>query len=473
MIKTTKPRVSLLIGNPQVAGILSDAFKRMGILADYYASLRDFGQNLIAEQVHLAFVDVTMIRDGDYLLKFHPEIKAENVMLIYYHPQGTEALYGALSETFNFGHLQEGPFLLDQLHSTLKRVNRFLELQNQRSELQGQIAQKEERGEEVWSLLDRYKEREILEDELFDFLGAIERRLQQVDFFTALKQECEAWTKVRYFTVYSLSSDGKKIVTLPQGKNDALSKYRFFPALWPGNALTQGLGQAEIEFVRTSLEGPMQENLYSVKICDARGYVQHLLLIQLHAELPLMRWKLFEQLLSAYYLRYELNLHQQKEMNKDGEVFLGPWELWESSQSVSLQKVYGPSHLFAISCKKLVNAISKTSGEFYWSQFYRRFRAQLLRHIPFKCQVANVDLEQVALLVFCRDSDFFESDVQRMLQNFPYWKFFSDPEAIITCDLTPEIKMIPSFSHFTREEKEEVPHLPTSENFAPTTESFH
>ena len=69
--------VALLMEDKAQAKEVSDMFKSMGVMPEYYDSLRDFWPGILTSQPSLCIVDVKLMSDGELVYKNHPLVQSK------------------------------------------------------------------------------------------------------------------------------------------------------------------------------------------------------------------------------------------------------------------------------------------------------------------------------------------------------------------------------------------------------------
>lgn len=426
---------------------LSDIFRKIGVHPYICTSLSQFWGEVIKETPHLAIVDVKMMSEGEYILKEHPKVKAEELALVFTYDSTSGPLLYSTYDILNLGFINTDQSLTGQVKSTLKRFNTF---QGWQSRARSAWEQEEKLGGKLSHIIEKteeLKEKQFYQSLLKSLQGRFELEREAEDFQIATARVLSGVKEIKTFTFLELSPSGQKLVS-PKFQYD---KYVEIPSLWLGKACDKG-----IEFFAQNMASQiclelMGGELMSLLLRGQKDEPDMMLFLRVESEdfLAKFDWESLERYLSGFYCYFKL---KGQTINKDAYSLGSSWDLFDRLDDMRMGKIpesrieggYDRFALVGINFKTLYERALKQQGmRFYWKKFYQDFLNGLENQKEIRAHVFHLDPKHTFLLIDKETLDQNLSQIKNYALRFQYWRYFEDSDIVLGASLKPEVRIVP------------------------------
>ena len=434
-------RVALLMGSPARAQEISEIFRLVGVVPEYYDSLKSFWTEILGSVPVLCVIDVRLMGSGGLVLKNHPHVKSGRIRSAFFYEESTLPLLRSTFDLESCGYINGAVSLKGQIKVLLRRINQWSELRNQNEDLASRQRGAEKKIEHLVDNIEDKKAELYYREKFLKVREKIDDSKDHADFFGACATVLDSWEDVVGYACVELSPNYQKLVS-PKlvGR-----KYRELPSLWLAKPCRNG-----IEFFAQNLANQvcldvMGGNLMTLLIVGRGDYPDCMVFVQVEDEefLSHFDWEALER--SLISLHYYFCLRNEKFVPTD-EKILSPWELLSTVDDSFFDVSQGEGRLalVGISFSKIVDEVRKdTNVRFYWGKFYNEFLSKLERNKKISFRASPMDPCHVIFVVEKEGFDAIFDGLKSFCESFPCWRYFEDSDSVIAADLQPSLKMIP------------------------------
>lgn len=436
--------VALVLEDRAVAHRLATELKQLNILSYYYDNLRDFWRESLKETPDLTIIDVKKMSDGDMILKNHPRLKDDKLALAFYHNDQTKFLLSSTFGIHNYGVINGEFNLSGQLKSTLARLNNESDIKEQTLDYEKTVERLRNRTARLITDISEFKSREDFNKETMDLVNEIQFKMKNSSFIESAISVFSNWARTINFGCYELNASAQKLVAPVFKRN----KYHELPSLWLGQLCKDGITEnAQNMSVQVAID-QFGMDVVTLKVNGDKK--QPSLLFYFEADKNTrenMPWDLFSKLLSGLFANELLSKVNNTEMTKS-ETFMSSWSLMNEIDEHHYNLKAAKIRLVNLSFNNLIEAIkSKPKNRFYWKTFYNDFIQELEKNCGANFKISEFGTYSLNFLVPTENLDQFMNGLEDFVIRFSYWRYFEDPQALLTVNLFPEFKEIPLTSY--------------------------
>ncbi|MDD0853953.1 hypothetical protein HBN50_12645 [Halobacteriovorax sp. GB3] len=442
--------VALLISDMNAVREISRVFKQAGVTPYFYETLKEYWNGIIHDVPSLSVVDVKMMSDGELFLAAHPFVQNDELPLVFYYTDETQALMKQAFDCLSLGFIKNELGYSDQIKALLKRVNHFYKLDRENETLKALTKDVDTKVERVVMANQRFQEMNHYNDLLYRMSEDFEKSRNDESFISSIERVFSKYDEIEQYTCFELSANGKKLVGL-EGSSD---KYFSIPSLWLGQLCKNGIEGFAQNLASQVAFDLMGENLICLNIMGMKKNPDMLMFIQCEDEQMLnhFNWDLFERYLSGVCEHHKL---KENPRNLSKGIFLNPWELMSTLDSHAFGKLPGdkvlPSNLLKgdvalmnIDFSDLIDYIrSQKNVRFYWKEFHADFVARLDHLQIDSLRIVSMGVQNMGLLVNENYSEDAFKLVKGLIGRYPFWRFFEETDLVLVQSLKPMLRMSP------------------------------
>ena len=438
--------VAILLEDLEIVREISKIFKKTGVSPYYHKDLPSFWNETLLRIPSLCVVDVKMMCTQGLMLREHPHVKTNQIPFLFYYTDETTSLLHSTYEIFNYGLIRKSSDYQGQLKAALSRFNKVIALKREIRKLKKENQQIDKRLSGMVSTIEKQKVQNHLTEVLQNLGKCLDLTEQEEDFSTAVVKVLGAQSFIKKISIMELDSTGKKLVS-PIVSH---LKYHHFPSLWPGQ-IKEG-----IEFFAQNMATQVAldilgENLVSLLVKNFNK-VHKIIFIQVNEPdfLSKFDWESLELLLAGIHTRFQLRAEKLHEKNIG---ILSPWELLSILDEFFYQKP--PDHFRKTEIKEDFSLIDldfsrliffvqkKTDIRFYWKRFFHDFLSRLQAGYRGDLCLSCMGVRQIGFLIDKKRREDFFPYVKSYASKFPYWRYFSDNDLVLTKDVRPTVSIMP------------------------------
>lgn len=439
-----KITVALVMEDRAVAHRLALELKQLNILSYYYETLREFWRESLKELPDLAIVDVKKMSEGEMILKNHPRLNDQKLSLAFYHNDLSKFLLSSTFGVHNYGVINGEFNLSGQLKSVLARLNNEADFKGQTLDYEKTVERLRNRTARLISDISEFKSREDFQKEMMDLVNDIQFKMKNSSFMESAISAFSNWNRVANFGCYELNASAQKL-TAPVYKRN---KYHELPSLWLGQWCKDGITEnAQNMSVQVAID---QFGLDVVTLKITGDKKQPSLLFYFETDKNTrdsMPWDLFSKLLSGIFASELLSKAPANDVKKT-DAFISSWTLMNEIDEHHYNLKAAKIRLVNLSFSHLVEAIkAKNKNRFYWKTFYNDFLQELEKNCGTNFKISEFGTYGLNFLVPTENLDNFLNNLEDFVIRFSYWRYFEDPQALLTANLFPEFKEIPLTSY--------------------------
>lgn len=427
--------VTILVEDVENAKTLAQALRKIEILPSIFTDLDDFDANIAKKTYDLAIVDVLKMTKGNKSIKELGLIESGKLPVAFFYDANSSLLSSSTYAVPNCGLINLDSFQIEE--QILEIVEKGLN--NKKLEVINNKLKKEIISKEIGlgKMIKTQRSIEVKEDYYNKFktiISTLKLKLKNLEFYDACFDVFENWEDVESFSFYELTPSGHKLVS----PNSHLKKYVSLPSVWLGQKQTdsiQGYGQSLGYHVAVDYMG---DNIVPI-LLKGLDIEQPQAIFYIQTDEGLIEnfdWALFQEVLTAHYLRHVLLTKRYK--IHEGHM-LSSWEFM-SGLELSLQKALPSSkQVLVIDFNKLVTCISEKGLPFYWKNFIDQISAGLRSLINDDFSMACMGTRHLIVHLDNKVIDQYSKNIKEYLNGFSYWRFFEDPDTILSMDLAPKL----------------------------------
>ena len=437
--------VAILMDDLAGAKEIATALRSSGIMAHHYKTLEDFWGAVNLHIPDLAIVDVTKLSQGNIQFRFHPKVVDLRLNYAFYSKDSTKIL---LQSTFGLkpvGYIHHDASLNFQIAALVQQRVEDMRREIMIKELEGRLQRVQNRSQRLIS--ERTSAEEFRSH--FDFIKAfsqeIEEEASRLDFSHCLISKLDKWDAVEAFGLFELNQNGQKLISPEISR----TKYTAFPSLWLGQANMDGIEEFAQSMATQVAQDLFENDPVMVKISGGSKRPDMLLFICTKQESMLdFPWEAFETMLSSSLRRIKLF----QKMPQYTSQFIPMWEALDLMDKMQNDAIDPGARIVCLSLVSLTDvAKRKPNNKFYWSSFFNDFFLQLSGRIHKTTKLSLLGPWNVVFFIPKENVESETQMIQNFIKQFGFWKFFEDDSQILTEDMQPTLKLIPtSSSHYFR-----------------------
>ena len=428
-----KDDLYILSQNPEVANSIHQGMASLNINCVLFTSLKEIWPALLKNKCLLCVVDVASISEGELNLKNHPSIKAEEIPLAFYIPEGKKPLAISVRSFWHQGITFFGQDLGREFSEIIKRAQKIRTLQTQFKTQTRETEFLQDHLEKNMIGVEELRAREDYHRKLLATFTLMEQEKSASDFFTAIGNVLGADRDVTQFAYYEVAPSEKKLISPSQGGN----KYRRLPSLLVEESSHNGINPVVqnsanhvaleafgIDFITLLVKGTKTNPEVMIFVSsNNQKYLEN------------FPWKSLEKYLSGFYLNFKVTGVSELPM-------LSPWNMAQLiSQTFSGHKTAHQQYI-QIYFGQLLDIIREVgNSQFRWQEFYQDFSLKMERILSFKYQISHYGLENVILAIDDEKAGAF-LEIRDFCQRYPYWRFFHRSETMMNRALAPEVRVL-------------------------------
>jgi hypothetical protein len=437
--------VAILMDDLACAKDIAAALRQHNILAHHYQSLDEYWVASSIQLPDLTIVDVTKMSQGSIQFRSHPRVQDKTLTYAFFSKDSTKIL---LQSTFGLnpiGYIHNDASLNAQVMSLVHRKIADIKNTQMKADLETRVQRLQARSQRLISDRSAAEEFRAHFDFIRNFCAEIEDEATRQDFTHSLLGKLEKWEAIDGYGLYELNQNGQKLISPEISKK----RYHPFPSLWLGQVNAQG-----IEFFAQEMATQVANDLFEIEPVTIRIHAgasnPDLLLFVSFKEERMMNfpWDVFESSLSSSLRR--LKLYQQ--MPQYSSQFLPMWEALDNMDRLQNAGVDSDVRIVALSLIPLTDVAKKRTGnKFFWSSFFNDFFLQLSGRLQKTTKLSLFGPWHVLFFIPRESVETETQMLQTFIKQFSYWKFFEDNSQVLSEDMLPVLKLVPSSSaHYLR-----------------------
>ena len=459
--------VSILCSRPQDAQKLTRLLKDSSSLSYTYKDFNELWEHSQEKLSQLYILDVEVVSGHERGIIDHPKYQKGLMNVVFYYSQDSLPLMASQYRMKSLGDFDiDDPDLAQRLSQVVAELKARQERQGEVGKLKADLYQARKSLDKLVEKNQREAQESDYRRLLCGLVDAINEECRVHDFLESFGRVMERANFIEEYAVLELTPNGQKLIS-PRLKGQ---KYRSFPSLWLGiqdqesvtgiQKYAQGMaGQVALDclgdqIVTLGLQlhpgGSPQNLIYLKTTPDVREH---------------MDWSLLESFLSGCYGRW-LFLQQDRSETM-GSHWVSEWEFYDLLTATGeVESV--PSHLLVLEFHKLVWArAQKGHDDFQWKRFFNEFSSQVDKRVRHDYFATSLGPWGMAFFVSEGDRRVLEQSLLDVGQKFFYWRFFDDPDSILTLNLAPRLRSLKAhrdsfFSYLRQKNKEHAQQLSSS-----------
>lgn len=451
LVQGSELSVAILMDDLASAKEIASALRQKDILAHHYQNLDEFWVSSNLQTPDLVIVDVTKMSQGTVQFRQHPKVQDKTMDYIFFSKDTTKVLLQSTMNLEAFGYIHHDLTLVHQVANLVNKKVQQLNSKKMIRDLEDRIKRIQNRSQRIISERSEAEEFQANFNFIKNFCSEVEEAALKQDFTQVLLSKLENWEAIEAYGVFELNQSGTKLISPEITKR----KHHPFPSLWLGKENLYGIENFAQEMAIQVANDLFEIEPVCLKIHAGNPNAELLLFVSFREERMLnFSWDVFESLLSSSLRR--LKLHSQTP--QFSTQFMPMWETLDSMDKLQKMGVESETKVVTLSLIPLINVAKKRiQNKFFWSGFFNDFFLQLSGRIN---KTTKLSLFGPWHVMFFIPKEELESEflkLQSFARQFGYWKFFEDNSEILTEEIYPVIKMIPSSSaHYLRLFEKEI-----------------
>jgi hypothetical protein len=428
-----KDDLYILSQSPLVANSIHQSLAAFNVNCVLFTSLKEIWPALLKGKCLLCVVDVSSMSEGELNLKNHPSVKAEDIPLAFFVPEGKKPLAISVQNFWHQGITFQGMDLAREFSEIIKRAKKIRSMQGQLKAQTREGVFLQDHLEKNMIGVEELRAREDYHKKLLATFTLMEQEKKASDFFSAMSNIFGADRDISQFAYYEIAPSDRKLISPTQGGN----KYRRLPSLLIEESSSNGINpvvQNSANQVALEVFGIDFVTLL-VKGTKANPDVMIFISSNIQRYLEQFPWKSLEKYLSGFYLNFKV-------ANVSDNPMLSPWNMAQLiSQTFSGNKTAHQQYV-QIYFGKLLGVIGEVgNNQFRWHEFYQDFTFKMERVLSFKYHLSNYGLENVIMAIDDDNASAF-LEIRDFCQRYPYWRYFNKSEAVMSRALSPEVRIL-------------------------------
>ena len=449
-----KVSVALLLSDLQEVKVISNVFKKLGVIPHFYEDLKTFWHGTLERLPAICIVDVKMMSEGELVLRDHPAVIADEMPLLFYYTDATEPLLVSTHQFYHLGVLKKSPHYEGALKAILKRLNKVSALEQHYHMLTLTTKAQKDQIEKLELVIRDDRKADQYQSMVKNVCLELEKYKTESDFFKALEKVFQGVDEIEEFAFLELSFNGQKLIS-PLSHS---AKFRSIPSLWLGQACQGNIEVfAQNMATQVSLE-VMGGDLVSLLIRGNDNQVEKMIFVKAKNELFFNNfdWNMLEAYLSGFYASFKnklmapISLERKFASTYEALTYVDQFLFGQSGQSgesISKNKKED-MRLVDLDLGSLIASITKKgTTRFFWSRFYHDFIHKLEIQTRVDFRFFEYGAGHIGFVVKAGDQDLFFDHLKDFSNRFSYWKYFEDSEAMLTMMIKPKVTMSPMSAH--------------------------
>ncbi len=440
--------VALLLSELDDIRDISIVFRKLGVVPYFYEDLKSFWQGTLERIPTIAIVDVKKMNENGMVLKDHPAVLNEDLPLLFFYTDKTEPLLVSTQEVYHLGSFKRSKNYEGHFRALLKRINKFLQLEQENYHLKIELNAKNEE-------LNRFelKHRDDIKIDLYsklvrDLSFELESNKDRHDFFECIEQVFNRVNEFESFSFAELALSGQKLVSpIVHSK-----KYRALPSIWLSQSASNGIDVMAQNMAGSVASEVLGDRVVTLLIRANESNPELVLFIKSIDELCFEHfdWNLLELFLNGLYSNYKL---KNKSSVENKKIFGSSFEAYAYLDQFLYLNGTSPvldynTRLINLDMRAIANIIFQDGTKrFYWKNFKDDFisKIEIMTGVDFKI-IENSVLD-FGFLVKEKDSDLFFNKLKDLANRFQTWKYFENAENVMFNELKLKVNMVPLSAH--------------------------
>lgn len=447
-----KVSVALLLSDLSEVKEISSVFKKLGVIPHFYEDLRTFWNGTLERLPALCIVDVKKMSEGDFVLRDHPAVLAEEMPLLFYYTEKTEPLLVSTHQFYHLGTLKQSNNYEGPLKAILKRLNKVASLEQHYHMLKVTTSAQKEQIERLEMALREEERADNYQSMVKSVCLEFEKLRTETDFFKALEKVFHGVEEIEEFAFLELSFNGQKLIS----PISHLQKFRNIPSLWLGQACTDGIELFAQNMATQVAVDIMGGELVSLLIKGQEGKPDKMIFIKSKNETFFNNfdWNLLEAYLNGFYATVKNKMAQPIETGRKfssafhAMSFLDQFLFGQpkaTGQNFSLQQ---DMKLVDLDLSSLVQVVlRKGTNRFFWDRFIGEFINKLEIQTRVDFRFFDFGVGNIGFFVKAQDLDTFFDQLKEFSARFQYWKYFEDTDGVLAQLIQPKVTMSPMSAH--------------------------
>jgi hypothetical protein len=449
-LQGTDLSVAILMEDLASAKEIASALRQNNIFAQLFQNLDEFWVALNIQAPDMVIIDVTKMSQGSVQFKQHPKVIDQSLCYVFYSKESTKMLLQSTYGLKPFGYIHNDASLNFQIMTLVERRREALKYQAEKKELELRINRIQSRSQRLISDRSSAEEFKANFELMRNFCSELEKNSMNQDFARALLAKLEFWDGIHSYGLYELNQSGQKLIS-PEFSN---KKHHPFPALWLGQTNTHGIENFAQEMALQVASDLFDTQPVMLKLFSGYNQPELLLFVSFKEERMMnFPWDVFESMLSSSLRRMKLYQQAPQYSNQ----FVPMWEALDQMDKMQSTHAEGETRILCLSLIPILDVVKrKPHNKFYWTSFFNDFFIQLSGRMN---KTSKISLLGPWHVLFFVPKDELEAEFQMLqsfVRQFGYWKFFDDNGQILSEDVMPQLKLIPSSSsHYLRQFEKE------------------
>lgn len=437
--------VAILMDDLASAKEIANALRQENILAHLYQNLDEFWVATSVQIPDLAIIDVIKMSQGSAQFRTHPRVIDKSLCYAFYSKDSTKILLQSTLGLNPVGYLHNDITLNHQIHSLVKRRIEDIRNVKDKTDLETRIQRIQSRSQRIISERSEAEEFKANFEFIRKICSEIEQDSTKQDFTHSLINKMEKWEAIDGYGLYLLNENGQKLICPELSRK----KFHPFPSLWLGQLNEQGIEKFAQEMATQVANDLFEMDPVLIKIQAGAANPELLLYVSFKEQRMVnFPWDILESMLSSSYRK--LKLYQQ--LPHYNSQFVPMWEALDNMDKMQLSASDTDIRIIALSFIPLTNVVKKrANNKFFWSSFFNDFFLQLSGRIQKTTKISLFGPWHVLFFIPKEDLETETNMLQTFIKQFGYWKFFEDNSQVLSEDMHPILKLIPSSSsHYLR-----------------------
>lgn len=457
MSNKNAPQVCLLMGHLEDAQNLAGAFKQMGVHPFFINSLEEWWKESLTKNISLTIVDILLASSEDKFISDHPKVQAGQSLLAFFYTGESAPLLHSTANLFHLGHIQKSPFYDYQLRPILIRANHFNEAIAENNKKENKLLELENRNIELIENHHQLMANAIYLNKCKEWIQIIMELNKRLDFVEAIADWCEEENDILEVGIVEISDNGQKLISRPlKGK-----KYSIIPSLWPGSNCSLGM-----DFMAQSLATQVAVEMFGPDVVPLFLSLQNKvakigIFLKVSKETAqFVPWKWLEQVLSmALALESYVKMQFIQDLATSHNKTVG---ISESHFSINLKTPFDILSLldklfasleeeqkkwacFLLDLSFIEQILDQRQVQFFYKSFFYEVLHRLKSFAICDITVAPFDGRFISLVLNKEEGAFLrEFDLLKdLFKQFPYYKYFENPDSLLARSMVPELYGIP------------------------------
>ncbi len=438
--------VSLLLDDLEDVRKISNVFKQIGILPNYYEDLKSFWNGTLEQMPSIAVVDVKKMSQGEYILKNHPYIQTGELPMVFFYSRESSPLLFSTFEMFTLGTIEKNSNYVGNLKSILRRYNKLASIEQNNYDLRMNANKFEKQLGKAIEELQLYKEEEFFSKTLDKMISEFEGN-KGYGLLESMYRIFDNHSMIDEFTVLELSANGTRLISPPS----VAKKFKKIPPIWPGKSCSHGIEDFAVNMANHVVLELMGGDTMSLMVYGKHENPAKIVFVKTSDELMLnsFNWEKLEQYLTNNYIR---ELLRREDSDEKGERVISTWEFLgildhELMRSRDESSNQNDLCLIDLDFSTIIDFVKKDNKiTFYWGDFYKDFVTRLHTQFKFKFTISAMGADHLGVLVDQRYSEKVFVELKAIVSKFSFWKYFEEVNVVLAKTLQVKVQMVPSSS---------------------------